>query len=155
MKDVVGYEGLYAVTSCGKVYSYKSKKFLKPWINKDGYLVVKLRKDGERKNFLVHRLVAETYVPNPDNLETVDHIDGCKDNNNIFNLQLLTRGDNARKAHKGKKHTEETKRKMSESQKGKSPWITGKKHTEKTKSKIVIKQCILKRQFLQIQKICI
>ena len=98
MKDVVGYEGLYAVTSCGKVYSYKSKKFLKPWINKDGYLVVKLRKDGERKNFLVHRLVAETYVPNPDNLETVDHIDGNKNHNYVRNLQWLTRGDNIRKA---------------------------------------------------------
>ena len=57
MKDVVGYEGLYAVTSCGKVYSYKSKKFLKPLKDKDGYLQVNLHKDGEQKTYKIHRLV--------------------------------------------------------------------------------------------------
>ena len=57
MKDVVGYEGLYAVTSCGKVWSYKSERFLKPWKRKDGYLQVGLHKDGEKKIYLVHRLV--------------------------------------------------------------------------------------------------
>ena len=49
MKDIIGYEGLYAVTSCGKVYSYRSKKFLKLQKRKDGYLQVDLRKNGEKK----------------------------------------------------------------------------------------------------------
>lgn len=99
MKDVVGYENLYAVTSCGKVWSYRSKKFLKPRKMKSGYLCVKLCKDGKYKDFYIHRLVAEAYVPNPDGLETVDHIDSNKEHNYIKNLQWLTRGDNGRKEH--------------------------------------------------------
>ena len=58
MKDIVGYEGLYAITSCGKVWSYKSKKFLKPSDNGHGYSFVRLCKDGKVKNYKIHRLVA-------------------------------------------------------------------------------------------------
>lgn len=97
-KDVVNYEGLYGITSCGKVWSYRSKKFLKPWKNGKGYLMVDLCKDGERKKFLVHRLVCEAYIPNPQGLETVDHIDGDKTHNYVNNLQWMTREDNIRKA---------------------------------------------------------
>lgn len=97
MKDIKGYEGLYAVTSCGKVWSYKSKKFLIPSINSKKYLQVTLCKEGKSKQFLVHRLVAEAYIPNPDNLETVDHIDGNKEHNYINNLRWMTRADNTRK----------------------------------------------------------
>ena len=46
MRDIKGYEGLYAITSCGKVWSYRSKKFLKPYDNGFGYLYVNLNKDG-------------------------------------------------------------------------------------------------------------
>ena len=99
MKDIRNYEGLYAVTEDGKVYSYKSKRFLTPFPDKDGYNRVNLRKDGGAKQFAVHRLVAETFVENPDNLETVDHIDGNKQNNTIGNLQWMTRGGNAMKAN--------------------------------------------------------
>lgn len=94
MKDVVGYEGLYAVTSCGKVYSYKRKKFLKPKKEKSGYLRVALSKDGQKKWFFLHRLVAEAYIPNPDNLETVNHIDENKEHNYINNLCWMTHRDN-------------------------------------------------------------
>lgn len=136
LKDIKGFEGLYAITEDGRVWSYLNNKWLKLEISSIGYYRVQLRKDGQTYRFLIHRLVFSTFKGEiPEGL-TVDHIDGCKDNNHILNLQLLTRGDNARKARTGKKHTEETKRKMSESQKGKSPWINGKKHTEETKSKM-------------------
>lgn len=87
MKDVVGYEGLYAVTSCGKVWSYYSKKFLKQRVTKNGYLYVILYKDNEIKNYNVHRLVAEAYIPNPDNLPQVNHKDENKTNNCLQNLE--------------------------------------------------------------------
>ena len=87
MKDVQNYEGLYAVTSCGKVYSYKSKKFLKPRKGGAGYLEVGLYKGGERKTYRVHRLVAEAYLPNPNNLPCVNHKDENKENNALPNLE--------------------------------------------------------------------
>lgn len=87
MKDIENFEGLYAVTSCGKVWSYKSKKFLKPIAMKSGYLQVGLYKDGEKKKYLIHRLVAETYLPNPENLPQVNHKDENKANNCLQNLE--------------------------------------------------------------------
>ena len=87
MKDVIGYEGLYAVTSCGKIWSYKSKKFLKPTTETSGYLKVGLYKDGERKWYYIHRLVAEAYIPNPENLPQVNHKDENKANNCLQNLE--------------------------------------------------------------------
>lgn len=68
MKYIPGYEGLYAATSCGKVFSYRKKKFLSPRKNNSGYLRVALYKDGKVKDFLVHRLIAATYLENPENL---------------------------------------------------------------------------------------
>ena len=87
MKDVVGYEGLYAVTSCGKVWSYKNKKFLKPLTDINGYLYVNLFKDGKMKHYKVHRLVAEAYLPNPNNLPQINHRDENKANNCLQNLE--------------------------------------------------------------------
>ena len=87
MRDVVGYENIYGITSCGKVYSYKSKKFLKPKHNVNGYLMVALYRDGQKKWYKVHRLVAMTYIPNPDNLPQVNHKDENKANNCLQNLE--------------------------------------------------------------------
>ena len=98
MRDVVGYENIYGVTSCGKVYSYKSKKFLKPLVDKDGYLFVQLYKDRKMKPYKIHRLVASAYLPNPDNLPEVDHIDNDKTHNYVNNLQWLSHKDNSRKS---------------------------------------------------------
>lgn len=98
MKDVKGYEGIYGITSCGKVWSYRRQKFLEPYITKNGYLLVKLYKNGKCKPFSVHRLVAEAYIPNPDNLPQVDHIDENKTHNYINNLQWITGRDNCRKS---------------------------------------------------------
>ena len=99
MRDVKGYEGLYAVTSCGKVWSYRRQKFLKPEIDHKGYLQVCLFKNGNRKMCTVHRLVAEAYIPNPNNLPQIDHIDNDKTHNYINNLQWITNRDNNRKSH--------------------------------------------------------
>ena len=99
MKDIAGYEGIYAVTSCGKVWSYKYKKFLTPTDNGHGYLRVNLWKNGKMKHFVVHRLVAEAYIPNPENLPQVDHIDGNKMHNYLNNLQWITNKDNCRKSN--------------------------------------------------------
>ena len=87
MKDISGYEGLYAVTSCGKVYSYRNKRFLTPWVNSKGYLMVNLCKDGKVKKYLIHRLVAEAYLPNPENLPQINHKDENKTNNCLQNLE--------------------------------------------------------------------
>ena len=73
------------------VWSYLSNKYLKLQTDKDGYLVVKLR-DNKNNTYVtkfIHRLIAEAYIPNPDNKETVDHIDGNSDNNSEENLRLI------------------------------------------------------------------
>lgn len=87
MKDIKNYEGLYAITSCGKVWSYRNKKFLKTYTNDDGYLLTTLWKKGRGKTHKVHRLVAEAYIPNPDNLPQVNHRDENKTNNCLQNLE--------------------------------------------------------------------
>lgn len=87
MKEIKGYEGLYAITSCGKVWSYRSNKFLKPAKTNVGYYYVNLSNNGEVKKILIHRLVAAAYIDNPENLPTVDHIDRNKENNSVLNLR--------------------------------------------------------------------
>ena len=88
MKDIKGYEGLYGITSCGKVWSYRRKKFLTPGDDgRGGYLYVALIRDGEKKWYRVHRLVAEAYIPNTDNLPQVNHRDENKTNNCLQNLE--------------------------------------------------------------------
>lgn len=94
MKDIKGYEGLYAVTSCGKVWSYRHQKFLVPWNNGYGYLYVALRKDGRTQKYKVHRLIAEAYIPNPDNKPQVNHKDEVKTHNWVGNLEWMTAKEN-------------------------------------------------------------
>lgn len=87
MKDIKGYEGLYAITSCGRVWSYTSKKFISITKNTFGYPQVLLWKNNKCKSFRVHRLVATTYIPNPENLPQVNHKDEVKTHNWINNLE--------------------------------------------------------------------
>ena len=87
MRDVKGYEGLYAVTSCGRVWSYRRQKFLTPRPTRYGYFQVVLCKNGECKQFLVHRLVASAYLSNPENLPEINHKDENKTNNCLQNLE--------------------------------------------------------------------
>lgn len=94
MVDIVGYEGLYAITSCGKVWSYKRKKFLTPRPYKNGYLCVALCKDGKPKTVSIHRLVAIAYLSNENNLSDVNHKDENKTNNAVSNLEWCSHKDN-------------------------------------------------------------
>lgn len=87
MKDIQGFEGLYAITSCGKVWSYRSKKFLKSNINRHGYEYVVLSVGSKRKTFTIHKLVAEAYIPNPKGLQQINHKDENKQHNYINNLE--------------------------------------------------------------------
>lgn len=87
MKDILGYEGLYAVTSCGRVWSYKSNRFLEPYRDRKGYLRVTLYGNGSKKDCKVHRLVAEAYLPNPNNWPHINHKDEIKSHNFLGNLE--------------------------------------------------------------------
>ena len=87
---IKGYEGLYEVSDQGRVRSLKSGKerILKPQRNTCGYLKFCLYKNGEHKMYLVHRLVAQTFIPNPNNLPEVNHKDEDKTNNKVSNLEF-------------------------------------------------------------------
>lgn len=87
MKNIKNYEGLYAITEEGKVWSYKSNKFLKPREIANGYLGVTLYKDGVGKQYRLHRLVAEAFIPNPDNLPIINHKNEIKTDCNVNNLE--------------------------------------------------------------------
>lgn len=109
-KDIKGYEGLYQVSNLGNVKSvnhyasngkclilYKGK-LLKPWFDgKKHYLQVTLSKDNVKKKYLIHRLVAETFINNTQNLPEVNHKNGCKTDNKVNNLEWVTSKEN--KAH--------------------------------------------------------
>lgn len=80
----------YRVDELGNVYNKKGLK-LKPDVSKNGYLRVRLYNDTKKpKRFLVHRLVASAFIPNPNNLPQVNHIDRDKTNNNVNNLEWCT-----------------------------------------------------------------
>lgn len=92
------YNG-YFITSCGRVWSYKSNRFLSISKDKDGYEKVMLGPYGPK---IIHRLVAETYLPNPDNFDTVDHVDFNREHNYVNNLRWLSRSENSgRKKNQG------------------------------------------------------
>lgn len=97
-EQVKGYEGLYTVSEIGMVFSLRRGKFLRGGCFPNGYKFVCLRKDGKNKNLLIHRLVAEAFIPNPKNLPCVNHKDGNKQNNNVENLEWCTQGENLKHA---------------------------------------------------------
>lgn len=99
-KSISGYEGLYEISNTGEVKSLISEKLLRPWMHKKGYLEVKLVKDRQHKTFKVHRLVAEAFIPNTENKEQVNHIDGNKQNNCVENLEWCDDFENRTHAHK-------------------------------------------------------
>lgn len=89
----------YTVSECGEVYSLSSNRVLKPQLSNAGYYRVQLSGQGEsRKKYLVHRLVAQAYLPNPDCRPQVNHKDGNKLNNCVDNLEWTTVSQNIQHA---------------------------------------------------------
>lgn len=116
-KDIKGYEGMYQISNMGNVRSldrivgskanlkiFIKGKVLKPTHDGDGYPFVNLCKENKKKNMKNHRLLALYFMPNPNNLPCVDHIDGDKTNNNIKNLRWCTHLQNTwnKKGRKGR-----------------------------------------------------
>ena len=103
-KDIKGYEGLYQISDMGRVKRLKSKgclleRFLKVGYSSE-YQKVSLHKKGNKKTHDVHRLVADSFIPNPNNKPQVNHIDGNKHNNRLSNLEYVTPSENAIHAFK-------------------------------------------------------
>lgn len=96
-RHVSGYEGTYQVSSWGRVRRLSRPLFrqLKPYAHGAGYLQVSLCKDGVRAKRLVHRMVAEAFLPNPESLPQVNHINGIKTDNSAANLEWCTNQGNA------------------------------------------------------------
>ena len=86
-KDILGYEGLYRVSNWGRVWSCRKNKILKLHTCQSDYVYIGLHKDGKVKSYKIHRLVAQTFIPNPNNLPEVNHIDEDKSNNRWDNLE--------------------------------------------------------------------
>lgn len=98
-KDIEGYEGLYQVSNLGRVKRskgkyMKSERILMLFINTPGYLQVMLCKNNKCKKFTVHRLVANAFIPNPENKPQVNHIDEDKTNIKVSNLEWVTAKEN-------------------------------------------------------------
>ena len=90
----------YFIYDDGRVYSETTEKFLKPFPNPQGYMLVDIHINGIGYTKQLHRLVAMAFIPNPDMLETVNHKDGDKTHNYVENLEWMTRLDNVRHAWK-------------------------------------------------------
>lgn len=103
-KPIVGYEGIYEVSSQGRVKNAKTERILKTWSSGlSGYTKVELSKGGKAKPFFVHRLVAEAFLPNPDKRKSqIDHINFVRTDNRVSNLEWVTPEENIRRmwAHK-------------------------------------------------------
>lgn len=89
-KDIKGYEGLYQISNFGNIKSKKRQgtngKITKQ-VSKIGYYIVDLYKESKRQTKYLHRIIAETFIPNPNNLKCINHKDGNKLNNSIENLE--------------------------------------------------------------------
>lgn len=94
--DIKGYEGLYQISNCGRVKSLprngtiNAERILKSAINRGGYNTVILVKQGKYRTHFVHRLVAQAFIPNPDELPQINHKDENKLNNKVENLEWCT-----------------------------------------------------------------
>lgn len=102
-KDIKDYENIYQVSNLGRVKSLKritsnnhivNEKIRKLTIDKDGYFVVSLWINGKSKQHFVHRLVALSFIPNPDNKPHIDHINADKSDNRVENLRWCTQKEN-------------------------------------------------------------
>lgn len=141
--DIKDFEE-YQITDDCRVWSKKRNKWLKPSTNQ-GYWFVILCKEGKTYSRLIHRLVAEAFIPNPDNKPCIDHINGNRQDNSIENLRWCTYEENNNNpitkrrmsiGSTGKKHSDATKLKMSERMAGEKNPNFGKSRSDEFKKKM-------------------
>lgn len=101
-KDIKGYEGLYMVSNTGRVWSCRQSREMKQSVSK-GYLLISLSKLGNKYKTSVHRLVAGSFVDNPEHKKEVNHIDEDKLNNSVSNLEWCTSKENANHGTRNKR----------------------------------------------------
>lgn len=111
-KEIPGYNGRYLISQTGVVYSRYLKREMKPANSGNGYYFVRLCNKGVMKNLMIHRLVAAAFVPNPDGLPEIDHIDGNKKNNVYTNLRYVSHLDNMRNPNTEPKRFEAIRKKQ-------------------------------------------
>ena len=103
-KVIPGFDN-YQISNFGNIKNIKTSKSLKPWNNGQGYLQVDLCQNGKSNKLKIHRLVAESFIPNIDNKNCVDHIDRVRDNNCVNNLRWATKEENSRNKSINKNNT--------------------------------------------------
>jgi hypothetical protein len=97
--EIPDTQGSYLINRSGEIFSLKTNRILKANSSSNsGYSQVVLRVNGKSETHMVHRLVAKAYLPNPNGLRVVNHLDGSKLNNNVENLEWCTHSDNSRHA---------------------------------------------------------
>lgn len=102
-REIPNYDGMYLVSTKGEIYSKKRNKLLAPFTTEKGYLRATLSKESKLTKFRVHRLVAQMFIPNPDDKPEVNHKDFNKKNNHITNLEWSTMAENHDHALEGNK----------------------------------------------------